>query len=422
MDEHRPAETSAAAAVGAARLGMDLVRGLTGVVESMHATIARAPFAFGGVPLEKTGGITRVVYQTIRGATRLVHAGLDRAVPLVTPLVDVPSWSPRRARLLGALNGVLGDHLEASRNPLAIRMAFLSGGRVVDPSAHDLGVAPSPSRKLLVLVHGLCMSDLGWSRGGHDHGEALARDLGYQPLYLRYNSGRHISSNGRDLAHRMEQLVDRWPVAVEELVIVGHSMGGLVARSACHYARLDRLGWIDRLDRMIFLGTPHHGARLERAGNMVEVLLEVSPYAAPLARIGGNRSAGINDLRFGNLLDEDWQGRARRYRNDPRAPVPLPEGVEVYAVAASLGRQPGAPADVIAGDGLVSVASALGRHDDPRFAIALPASCVFVAHGTGHLDLLASSEVYGRLRSWLEAVPARHVGTASGRGDPGDTR
>jgi hypothetical protein len=43
----------------------------------------------------------------------------------------------------------------------------------------------------------------------------------------------------------------------------------------------------------------------------VDLILGVSAYTAPLARLGKIRSAGITDLRYGNLVDEDWAGRDR---------------------------------------------------------------------------------------------------------------
>jgi pimeloyl-ACP methyl ester carboxylesterase len=386
-DSKTAAMRSSDVIVGAARLGVDAVSGLSRVVESMHATIAGAPFAFGGAPAERARGMTAAVYSIVRVATRLVGSGLDRVLPALARPDELPP-SPRRELMLAALNGVIGDHLAASGNPLAIQMRFRTA-----PAA--------PSSKVVVFVHGLCMSDLGWTRLGHDHGEALARDLGVTPVYVRYNSGRHISTNGRELAARMEELIDRWPRPVDQLVIVGHSMGGLVARSACHYAAASGQSWLRRLDRLIFLGTPHHGAALERAGNVVDLLLQVSPYAAPIGRIGSNRSAGITDLRFGNLIDEDWSGRPRRYRRDPRTPVPLPDSVECHAVAASLGGRVDASGARGPGDGLVSLASALGRHKDPRFALAFPDSHVFIAAGTGHVALVSSPRVYERIRDWL---------------------
>ena len=96
------------------------------------------------------------------------------------------------------------------------------------------------------------------------------------------------------------------------------------------------------MNQIVFLGTPHHGAPLERAGNWIDILLGATPYAAPFARLGKVRSAGITDLRHGNLLDEDWGGRDRFARGaDRRVPVPLPDGMRCYAVATTAGEVPG---------------------------------------------------------------------------------
>ena len=219
---------------------------------------------------------------------------------------------PGREALLAALNGVLGDYLAASNKPLAIAMHLRRGGIALPMEREALAAAiPQAGSKIVVLLHGLCMSDLQWKRHGHDHGAALANDLGYTAVYLHYNSGLHISSNGRAFAELLESLVERWPVPVTELALVGHSMGGLVARSACHYGKLAHHAWLGHLAKAVFVGTPHHGAPLERGGNWVDLLLGTTPYSAPLARLGKIRSAGITDLRFGYLLDKDWKRRDR---------------------------------------------------------------------------------------------------------------
>jgi pimeloyl-ACP methyl ester carboxylesterase len=194
-----------------------------------------------------------------------------------------------------------------------------------------------------------------------------------------------------------------------ELVLVGHSMGGLVARSACHYGALAGDAWVRRLDKLVFIGTPHHGAPLERGGNWVDMLLGSSAYTAPLARLGKIRSAGITDLRFGNLVDEDWNKRDRfEPGDDRREAVPLPEGVACYAMAATTGKAAGDLSDRLIGDGIVPLASALGRHANPRLALTFPPSRQWLAYGTGHLDLLSRPEVYARLKGWL-APPGRSV-------------
>ncbi len=244
-------------------------------------------------------------------------------------------WTgPRRDALVAALNGVVGDHLERTGNPLAIRMQLLRRD-----DRFDAAQLPSPGSDVLLLIHGLCMNDRQWTRAGHDHGQALAQALGFTPVYARYNSGLHISTNGRELALQLEQLLQDWPVPVQTLTIIGHSMGGLVARSAVHQATQAGMAWPRQLRRLVFLGTPHHGAPLERGGNWLHRGLGLSSYAAPLTRLSGLRSAGITDLRHGNLLDEDWAD-SRFAQRDTRAALPLPAGVACYAVAGTLGPSP----------------------------------------------------------------------------------
>jgi pimeloyl-ACP methyl ester carboxylesterase len=256
---------------------------------------------------------------------------------------------------------------------------------------------PEPGPHLLLLVHGLCMNEHQWLRDGHDHGQALAASLGWSPVYLRYNTGRHISANGRELAARLEDLVAHWPVPLESIAIIGHSMGGLVARSAVHQATQAGLAWPARLRQLVFLGSPHHGALLERGGNWLHRGLGVSPYLAPFTRLSGLRSAGITDLRHGNLLEGDW-AEGRFAHRDTRAIVPLPAGVQCYAIAGTL-RQ--GSAEGLLGDGLVTVASALGRHAKPSRELRIPASHTKIVEGVGHLDLLGSPAVYRQLRRWL---------------------
>ncbi len=155
-----------------------------------------------------------------------------------------------------------------------------------------------------------------------------------------------------------------------------------------------------------FLGTPHHGAPLERGGNWVDVILGATPYAAPFARLGKIRSAGITDLRYGNVLDEHWQGRDRFARaRDTRRIVPLPKGVLSFAIAATTGKKPGDLRDRLLGDGLVPVSSALGRHDDSHRSLSFPNSRQWIGYGMSHLDLLGHSEVSDQLVRWFGSAP-----------------
>jgi hypothetical protein len=387
---------------GWGRLVFDATVGLTAVVEGMHHNISRGPFIRGAPARGRTRGLTGFVYGAIRGITRLLAIGFDAALAHWAAPGEVAA-SERREAVLAALNGVVGDHLAATGNALAIPMQLRRGGRALVLERRALEAAiPRPGARVLVLVHGLCMNDLRWSRLGHEHGAALARDLGYTPLYLHYNSGRHVSTNGRDFAEVLERLVHEWPVPLEELTVLGHSMGGLVARSACHHGAPAGHRWVGQLSALVLLGTPHHGAPLERGGSWVDAVLGFSPYTAPLSRLGQIRSAGITDLRHGSLVDEDWEGRDRfELARDRPCAVPLPEGVRCYAIAAVTARR-GELAGHVLGDGLVPVNSALGRHPDPGRALAFPESRRWVGRGMNHFDLLSHPEVYERIRGWLE--------------------
>jgi pimeloyl-ACP methyl ester carboxylesterase len=343
----------------------------------MHRTIQRLPGPLGERVEEATRGITGLVYRSIRGGMSVVGRGLDLSLAPLAAALPAGDSTPGRDVVVSIVNGIYGDHLARTGNPLAIEMTLLRQG------------APAPTGKLLVLVHGLCMSDRQWHHEGYSHGAALSDEFGYTPLYLRYNSGLHIADNGERFAELLETTVGNWPRPVEELTIIGHSMGGLVARSACHAADQRGYGWRKHVRRLVFLGTPHYGSPLERGGHRLDYLLDLSPYSAPFTRLGKTRSAGIQDLRHGTITHRDHET------------VPLPSGVDCYAAAATLASRRGLVADRLLGDGLVPLDSALGRHADRTRALRIPKARQWIGHEMRHLELLHRPEVYAQLRTWL---------------------
>jgi len=408
---------------GLSRLGVDGVRGVTDLVEDVHHAVLRVPGIRAVAPDRRTGGITGLVYRSINGVTGLVGGGLNLAFGQVVPLLSPPVSSPAREQFLAILNGVLGDHLAASDNPLAIQSSLRRVGRPVALDRASLAEAwPEASNRLLVTAHGLCMHDGEWrsvnegkNRDELDEGfsglpESLAISHGYSTIDFHYNTGRHISDNGRDLDEMLERLVANWPVPVEQLVVLCHSMGGLVARSAAHYGLEAGHAWPERLKKMVFLGTPHHGSPVERAGHGIDRALGISRYSAPFARLGKIRSAGITDLRHGNIIESDWHDDwhdDRRehdrfaHAHDTRSPTLLPAHVECFAVAATLDDTQDSARARYFGDGLVPVPSALGQHHDPAFELPIDIRNRFVATETGHLDLLRCPEISRRVHDWL---------------------
>ncbi|HEX6706153.1 MAG TPA: alpha/beta hydrolase [Albitalea sp.] len=386
------------------QLGIDAGIGITDLVEQMHGTIAAQRAPLGEPHRTGTRGVTGFVYGSVRGGMRLVGRGVDRALQWLDEPNGHAGVVPRREAVLAAANGLWGDHLAASGNPLAIRMSLRVDGRTVGPGRGGLAEAfPAARDRVAVLVHGLCMNDLQWERQGHHHGRVLQQELGCSVAAVHYNTGLHVSHNGARLASVLERLVQDWPVPLRELLLVGHSMGGLVARSAIWQAERQSLAWRERLRALVCLGTPHHGALLERGGHLVDTVLEMSPYFAPFASIGKARSAGITDLRWGNVRDEDWQGRDPHHdqSQDDRVAMPLPAGVAVYLLAATTVAQPRGLRHALVGDGLVTVASAWGEHRDPVRALGVSASHKRLITQANHWDLLSRPEATDALRAWL---------------------
>ena len=383
---------------GLGSLIIDAAHGLTGIVESLHRVI---PVSLGISGKEEgNSGVSSKAYQGVRHLFEKmeneIHVSRDR----FKAAQGSHDSSPGREAALAIINGVFGDHLVKRSNPLAITMRFRKDGKPMDKELLS-EVVDRSNGKIAIMVHGSCMNDLQWNRNGHDHGATVARDLGFETIYLHYNSGLHVSENGREFSDLLETIVTRSAQPLD-IVIIAHSMGGLVSRSACHYAKLSGHTWCKQLKKLVFLGTPHHGAHLEKVGNWIDTILDATAFSAPLSRLGKIRSSGVTDLRFGNVVDADWQGRCRfELSGDNRVPVPLPEGVECYSIAATRGKKSSVVSDSLVGDGLVTINSAMGRHKKEELNLSFPRTHQWVGRNITHFGLLGHPDVYQTLKGWL---------------------
>ncbi|MDJ0879121.1 MAG: hypothetical protein QNI86_10950 [Halieaceae bacterium] len=385
---------------GGSRLVFDAVEGLTTRVERMHEAIAAPPLpGLWGRP-GAHGLIASSVYASIRGVNGLLRDIVDSGYGLVPHSIDDAGSRGAEIRAVSALNGAIGDYLEAEGNPLALPMTLRHDGRELVLDAPDMPRSLA-SPRLVVFMHGLGLSELSWQSPAAGIGNAMEEELGLCPLYLRYNTGRHISTNGQQLAELLNELCSRWPVPVESLSLVGHSMGGLVIRSACWYAEQAKMAWVSDLQRVVCLGSPHHGAPLEKAGHALDLALQRIPYAEPLL-FGKQRSAGIKDLRHGNLLDEDWLGRdPDAPLPDNRVPVPLLPGVDYFFAAAAVGESRRDVSSTILGDLLVRLDSASGVHKDTLRSLNIDPERFRVFFRKHHFDLLSDLQVMQQLLDWL---------------------
>jgi len=402
-------------------LAGDAASAVSAHVRDLHQGIAQRVWSSVGpvaAPVRFTHDrIAAGVYTSLERSLGPVLRGSSRALSLTQKRDARSIEESHAARIaLGALNGLFGDKLEQRGNALAIRMSLRHGGlgrslggtlpagRELSTDRAELARAyPEASGRLALFLHGLCETEDAWRLGTDRHppyGERLRAELGYTPLYVRYNSGRHISENGRELGSLLERITAAWPVEVQEIALVGHSMGGLVARSACHYhADSD---WASKVRHVFMLGSPHRGAPLETVALAVCAAMSRLPETRSLANALNARSAGIKDLGCGYLVDEDWR------EHDPQAflartgrEVPFLRTANHYFMSASLDQ----PLGRVVGDLLVLRSSAWahgGRGERLRFPVEQYAH----ASGVNHIDMLNHAAVYGQIHKWLTGRPA----------------
>jgi hypothetical protein len=408
--------------VAVAALGAAALRGTVHTIRDVHGAVAERVYRrLGVLGLPSRFGhdlLARGVYTAVAGSLSAgAAAGGGVAARFVQRRV-APDGSrlsdrPRGNVLVGIINGGLGDRLQARENPLATRMAIRARGSDVLPTRQHLSAAfPHATEHVLVFLHGLCETDLAWwldaTRHWGDarstHGSRLADEAGYTPVYLRYNTGLHISANGLQLSALLDSLVAEWPVPLRSLTLVGHSMGGLVVRAACYSAMEPHREWLDPLRRVVYLGSPHLGAPLEVGATALGCALRALPETRPFARMLAARSVGIKDLRYGAVLETDWTGQdPDAWRAEPAAVCALYELADHYYIGATVSSRREHVAGRVLGDLLVPYSSASGTGRRRRLGFAVDAGChVGRLH---HFDLLNHPQVYRQLRGWLAVPP-----------------
>jgi hypothetical protein len=405
---------------GLARLAGIAAGNGTQRVAEMHSAIAHRVFRGVQRGVGPAVNPVRVIHDGIAGVTyAAVQAGLvggSRAAAAVAA-----GWGeggdrladhPLGGHVLAVLNGTHGDLLDRELAGLALPMSVRHGGRDLAVEAGALAAAyPDATPRLAVFLPGLVETEVAWRYKALQHhgdpdvnyGTLLRRDLGYSPVWLRYNTGLHVSDNGHRLAALLDELIDAWPVPARDLVLIGHSMGGLVARSALAQA-LDRdRRWPLLVRDTITLGTPHLGAPLEKGVNLLTYLLSRFAETRPLSTVLAARSVGIKDLRYGNLVHADWVDRDQdALLHNTRTPVPLHPGARHFVVLATLAGSPDGLVGQLIGDLLVRPHSAQGHSLDAHH-LPLPAGHIHQLPGLHHLDLLNHPAVYQQIYHWLDS-------------------
>lgn len=392
-----------------ARTAFDEIAGAVGGISSIHRSVSDRIFATVGLGVGSAHTPVKAIHDAI---TDVVYTAVAESASLAGKVaeqtVDLPNSAPlshtsRGAGLIAAVQGLVGDTLEAEGHELATSaMSVRVAGVEVSLDKDSLATTfPAATPHLVVFLHGLVESEYAWKLGGRPtYGDRLVDDLDATPIYIRYNSGRRISDNARSLAELMDELVGEWPVPVERISFVGHSMGGLIARGACCLGSDEWTQWVHLVRHTVCLGSPHLGAPLERLVHYGSAALNVLPETRPFSRLLRRRSGGIRDLFAGSLVDQDWRDR------DPDAlriaacqEVPLLFGAKHYFVSATITRSPRHPLGRIIGDGLVLVPSASGSNKSRRIGFEVENGMHIGS--ANHFSLLNNESVYEKLLTWL---------------------
>ncbi|MEV6223566.1 lipase family alpha/beta hydrolase [Nocardia fluminea] len=393
------------------RLAGDEFAGAVDGIAAIHRAISDRVFAAVRLGVGPAAAPVKVVHDAITDSVYAAVGGTGFVVGEVASAVQItgvtaPSRTVWGAGILAAIQGLIGDTLEDEAPILSSPMTFRVDGAPVPPEEFAAHV-PVPTTRLVVLLHGLVETEHSWRLGNRPtYGERLEDDLGYTPIFVRFNTGLHISENAAQLSALLARLVDSWPMPVHEICLIGHSMGGLVMRSACHQAEESGQEWVRSVRQVVCLGSPHLGAPLEQFVHYASAALDLLPETRPLSKLLRRRSAGIRDLRQGSLVDEDWRDldvdtlRARAVRE-----VPLLAGVDHYFVTTTITHSPKHPLGLIIGDGMVLTGSGSGRGRTRR----LDFDAVNGLHipGANHFSLLNHDAVYDALHGWLTSAPRR---------------
>jgi pimeloyl-ACP methyl ester carboxylesterase len=380
-------------------------RAVAVTVRDMHRAVSDGAFRWLGPLGRPVRHLHDTVVEQVYGALQFGLRGVGELLTAGPGRRDATDSSGAAIRARAIAHGVMDERLVARAPGFDLGVTLRHGGREITPTAGGLEAAyPDARGRIVVFVHGLVDSEAVWTAGPGAQGGGLpqvALGSGATPVFVRYGTGHAIGRNGADLAELLEAAVRSWPVPVTRMVVVGHSMGGLVTRSACAVARRRGHAWTGPLTDVVYLATPHLGSWLEKAANVgTWALRHSSPYSAPIGSFLDLRSRGIKDLRFGTLADEGWASSPMDGLLTGLAPDdPWLAEVTHHLVAGRLRSAQRDPLNAVFGDGFVRSGSAVGRGRNRSIG---GAEVLSVPVHAGHSRVVHHPEVLDLLRRLLE--------------------
>jgi hypothetical protein len=178
------------------------------------------------------------------------------------------------------LNGMIGEYLEKENNPLAIQMGFFHQSQKLSLDCQLAQQLDCPlSNKVVIFVHGLTNLETVWDypaegssnasivnhyidvcfspvnkTSPENYGKKLQEEFGFTPFYLRYNTGLSLEKNGRNFSAQLSKLFKNYPIKIDDLMLIGFSMGGGLLSHAQYSAQKNNQAWLKVLSKCMYLG------------------------------------------------------------------------------------------------------------------------------------------------------------------------
>jgi pimeloyl-ACP methyl ester carboxylesterase len=389
---------------------------LSAPAEEVHQAIADGWFRVAG----RSGSpahtahrnVTANLYGSIRMVGSVARTSLDIGATTIGKHRHVRTlWDSRiGAGVRAAANALWGDEFERRSSPMHTELSIYdaNGTPVTADRAALTSAFEKPTPRLAVLLHGLGKTERCWNTKAADEGNiaGLPKILeadGFTPILVRYNSGRRVSDNGEALAALLEETTTNWPTAVDEIVLIGHSMGGLIARSSLYSARSADHDWINYVNHLVALATPHFGSPIEKGAHVASQLLTTTAVTRSLGVFINGRSAGIKDMRHGSIHPTDHSEHPESSEGGRVVVAPPIKGIRQHHAVGVVTDSNSHPLGILFGDLVVRVNSATGVSSTGRVASAN----VRVFGGLDHLGLLHDASVHNQIREWLTPVASR---------------
>lgn len=300
------------------------------------------------------------------------------------------------------ISSVIGSSHHNQFGMSSIELSFRLQNQDAAPEEVWKDFKNSQMQKLVLLIPGLFCDETLWENEAENSNlkiVSLLRELGYYPVFIRFNPGLHISSNGKKLSHLLGGFCKY--LESEKLNVISYSQGGLIFRSALYYEREFNYKWREKIAKVLFISSPDRGSYLEKIGFWIGFLFEISPNLALkiIGMLGNLRSDGIKDLSHGIIREEDWKTSKQVRRYATKSYYGELDDIDAYQIY-SLFSNKEDWFSVLLGDGIIEKPSLEYLKKDVFLKKENPKLRSILVDSHNHFSILDSAE----LKEWLRNV------------------